>query len=176
MSEDGINWQDVKGADQFDFPNLTAAEFIVFKDKIWAVGNKGGGDIWSFDGLSPWKLEVESVDCGEAEADCFNRAGHRLHVFKDKLWLLGENYEDENTIATDVWSSVDGLHWQQETAAANYSPSIHSPIINIDGKMMIIGGWHDFQHRSGEVWASEDGIDWEKGYQHTLKFEKETTQ
>lgn len=180
VSEDGINWVDVK--ENFTFPDLNTTDFVVYDNKIWSVANRdinnsGTGDIadvWSFDGNTDWKVEQAEVDCGAVDAGCFHRAGHRLQVFKDRLWLVGR--DDRVTRSTDVWSSEDGVTWVLETTEANYLGTSKSPMVVFKDKMLIIGGLRFERHRVGEVWSTENGIDWRLGYQHTLKFKKGATQ
>ena len=179
VSDDRVNWADVK--EEFTFPDLNTTDFVMYENKIWSIANleinnidDAIAEVWSFDGSSDWKVEQAEVDCGEVVDGCFQRAGHRLQVFKDKMWLVGR--DDRISRSTDVWSSTDGKVWALETAEANYLGTSKSPMVVFKDKMLIIGGLRFERHRVGQVWSTENGIDWRLGYQHTLKFEKETTQ
>lgn len=83
-------------------------------------------------------------------------------AFKDRLWVIGGIEEDDNLnqeTKNDVWSSIDGITWQLETANAKFSPRFGHKALVIDDKIWIVG-------RSGDsgiindIWYSEDGTEW----------------
>ena len=77
-------------------------------------------------------------------------------VFNGKLWVIG-GFDGSNRL-DDVWSSEDGVTWEEATDEADWDArSGHSSVV-FDGKMWVIGGFG--ANRLGDVWSSEDGANW----------------
>jgi hypothetical protein len=82
------------------------------------------------------------------------RSFHATTVFNDRVWLLG------GTGHNDVWSSADGAHWEQATAAAPWWPKRGLAALAFDGKLWVLGGDNEAVMLN-DVWSSVDGANWE---------------
>ena len=167
FSTDGMNWSEVKT----DAPPEARFSHQVtpFNGKLWLVGGIGAGSgIWSsIDGIS-WVEEVERTPF-------ISRIHHQLEVFDNKLWVIsGEyqvsEYEDEYS----VWSSSDGINWYKEDSAPFIDRKDHQVAV-LKNKMIVVGGMTlDQRHRRSivlsDVWSTEDGKNWRKGFRGEFFF------
>jgi hypothetical protein len=63
----------------------------------------------------------------------------------------------------DVWSSEDGIHWNQVTKAAAWSPRLWFSTAVYRDHLWVLGGWSNNPSRNwGDVWYSEDGKEWKQ--------------
>lgn len=69
-------------------------------------------------------------------------------VLGDKYWI-SNGYLTNSTVYRDLWSSADGVDWQQEVAATPYDP--YSAIAVHNGRVFAA---------KNSVWASDNGKDW----------------
>ncbi len=157
----GSTWTPSGGPMPFDMGRC-----VVFDDKLWVVTVTG-----SFRDPLNWHSEVWcSSDCVSwtqtlSNAPWVLRGGYGLTVFNGKMWLLGGevNLWDEGPIydCTDVWSSIDGVTWTQETANAEWAPRAGFSIESLGGKLYLLGGVHR-NNSFNDVWRSSDAIHWER--------------
>ena len=92
-------------------------------------------DVWSSADGKEWKRET-------ASAPWSPRAYHAAVVHDGKLWVIGGgNYVPKYRALNDVWSSPDGVNWQQVTDRAPWNPRIwFSAVVHRD-RMWVMGGW-----------------------------------
>lgn len=150
-----------------------AAGTVVFKDRMWVLGGTENyyfgdarslkNDVWSSADGRTWKQET-------ANAPWSPRAYHQAVVHQDRLWVMGGgNYVPEYHASNDVWSSADGIHWEQAAASAAWSPRLWFSSVTWRDQMWVIGGWSNNPSRNwGDVWYSSDGSIWkqlESGHQ-----------
>ena len=125
-SADGVEWTRVVENAPWkhsDFPMT-----VVFQDRMWLMGGWHGGrlkhasasnSVWSSTDGAEWKLETEAA--GWSPRMCGG-----LLVFQDRMWLLGGTQQyyfgNDDDLKNDVWSSADGVKWEQMTAKAPWSP------------------------------------------------------
>jgi hypothetical protein len=112
-------------------------------------------DVWSSADGKDWKQET-------ASAPWSPRAYHAAVVHDGKLWVIaGGNYVPNYRASSDVWSSPDGVSWQQVTDRAPWNPWIwFSAVVHRD-RMWVLGGWSNNPARNwGDVWHSRDGRQW----------------
>lgn len=135
------------------------AAVVFFNDKLWAFGgrykNGGSNQIWtSVDGRS-WQQETTNA------SQLFSvRKDAQVVAFKGKLWITGGHhysYPDPQVRYADVWSSSDGIHWQQETDAAPFSPRADHQMVVANGALWLTGD-DGAAGGDGKYWRSEDGI------------------
>ena len=94
------------------------------------------------------------------------RVGHTALVFNNRLWVIAGQGTVSGTATSlnDVWSSADGITWQQETAAAPFRARYDHTSLVFGGKMWVIGGTSKFattaEQLNNDVWYSENGKDW----------------
>ncbi len=114
-SADGATWEQATKAAGWS-PRI-AAGAVVFKDRMWVLGGTENyyfgderslkNDVWSSADGQEWKRET-------AAAPWSPRAYHAAVVHDGRLWVLGGgNYVPKYHALNDVWSSADGVHWEQ---------------------------------------------------------------
>ena len=106
-----------------------------------------------------YDTKVGQVLADEVTTDRWStRSGHSSVVFDGKLWMLGGAANGNNHV-DDVWSSEDGVIWEEVTASAGWSSrSAHSSVV-FDGKLWVIGGTDNTSYFD-DVWSSTDGATW----------------
>lgn len=161
-SVDGVAWEQATSAAAWT-PRI-AAGAVVFKDKMWILGGIENyyfgddtslkNDVWfSADGKT-WQMAV-------ANAAWSPRAYHQAVVLDDRIWILGGgNYVPSHHALNDVWSSADGVHWEQVTDAAPWGPRLWFSSVVYRDRIWVLGGWSKSQGNFGDVWCSKDGRDW----------------
>lgn len=165
-SGDGKRW--TRAIEQSPWKHSDFPMTAVFKGRMWIMGGWHGGrldhasaghSIWSsIDGVQ-WKLETEAAAWSP-------RMGAGLVVHNDRMFLLGgvEKYYfgDGSDLKNDVWSSADGVTWEQVTEAAPWSPRAYIAPLVLNGRIYVFGGGNylpdsAFHH---DVWSSPDGKQW----------------
>lgn len=162
-SSDGSDWEQMTPAAGWS-PRLGAGA-VVFKNRMWILGGlenyySGTGknlrnDVWSSPDGVRWHQQC-------AEAPWSPRAFHQAVVFEDKIWVLGGgNYVPEYRASSDVWSSEDGVHWTEVTAAAPWCARLWFSSLVYRNCLWVLGGWtkEPFQDLN-DVWYSRDGRNW----------------
>ena len=131
-SGDGASWQKVTPAAGWS-PRL-AAGAVVFNDRMWILGGTENyyfgdqsslkNDVWSSADGRTWRQEV-------AHAPWAPRAYLQAVVHKGRIWVMGGgNYVPEYAAQNDVWSSNDGIHWEQITEHAGWTPRLWFSAVN----------------------------------------------
>jgi hypothetical protein len=156
-SADGTNWTRLP---KNDWGERIYTAFIYFQDKAWMFGGmqykekQFVNDVWfSADG-STWER------AGTAQWQ--PRGGHTMIFFKNKLWLFGGANGvlpdgTLNTFLNDVWSSEDGIHWTEETAAAPWTARDYPKILVFRDTLYMLGG-----QGHADVWRSANGTSWKQ--------------
>lgn len=164
-STDGANWQQV--TDEAEWSPRLAAALVEFHGKLWLLGgtenyyfgdeNSVKNDVWSSADGKHWKLET-------ASAAWAPRAYHQAVVLNGKIYLFGGgNYVPEYKAYNDVWSSSDGVHWEQVTAKAPWKPRLWFSAVVYRDRMFVLGGWRNNPSTNlGDVWYSANGRDWHR--------------
>lgn len=162
-STDGVHWDQVTASAGWT-PRIAAAT-VVFKGKMWLLGGTENyyfgdnqslkNDVWYSSDGQDWKQAT-------ADAGWSPRAYHQAVVLNDKIYVFGGgNYVPEYHATNDVWSSADGVHWQQETEAAPWHPRLWFSATVYRDRMWVLGGWsNDPSTNWGDVWYSQDGKTW----------------
>jgi hypothetical protein len=96
-------------------------------------------------------------------------------VFNDKMWIMGGlngngvRTNTENAVHyweakhfNDIWSSEDGVTWNQETAHAEWSQRRSMSVVNFNEKLWMFGGWESNLGYTSDIWSSDDGVHWER--------------
>jgi len=165
-SADGKEWtRAVENAPwkHADFP-MTA----VFQGRMWVMGGWHGGrlphasasnSVWSSTDGAEWKLEAEAAEWSP-------RMCGGLVAMNDRLWLMGGiqkyYFGTDDDLKNDVWSSKDGVHWEQMTEHAPWSPRAYISPVALHGKLYVFGGGNylpNYQVKN-DVWSSSDGVNW----------------
>jgi hypothetical protein len=166
-SKDGAQWR--QATDGAAWSRRLAAAAVVFQGKMWILGGTEDyyfgdqaslkNDVWHSTDGKTWTLAAE-------HAEWSPRAYHQAVVLGDKMYLFGGgNYVPQYEARSDVWSSDDGVHWQQLTEAAPWHPRLWFSAVVYRDCMWILGGWSNEPSKNwGDVWYSRDGRTW-----HELK-------
>jgi hypothetical protein len=164
-STDGVRWK--QATDRAAWSPRLASAAVVFAGKMWILGGTEDyyfgddkslkNDVWSSTDGRHWKLET-------ASAEWSPRAYHQAVVLNDKIYLFGGgNYVPNYEARADVWSSGDGVHWEQVTSKAPWHPRLWFPAVVYRNRMWVLGGWSNNPSRNwGDVWHSRDGKDWQE--------------
>jgi hypothetical protein len=118
-SPDGVTWIIARARQPWEYREEPA--FLTHSGKLWMFGgslyyNTGNDkyftDVWSSSDGVNWKLETE-----DAKWEGTKWFSYRSH--NNRLWMIagGWNYYDKlgptNGNHNEVWTSVDGAHWEQ---------------------------------------------------------------
>lgn len=162
-STDGKTWKE-ETANAGWSPRL-AAGLVVFKDKLWILGgtenyyfgdaNSLKNDVWSSSDGKTWKQET-------ANAPWSARAYHQAVVLNDRIFVLGGgNYVPDYHAKNDVWSSADGVHWENMTKNAPWHERLWFSSVVYRNRIWVLGGWSNNPSQNwGDVWYSANGKDW----------------
>ncbi|MEP0262633.1 hypothetical protein [Dokdonia sp.] len=139
-SDDGFNW-DLIATDVF--PVRTAAETVVFNNKIYLIGGTNDtnflNDIWTTEDGITW-TQVTTIG---AQFDPI--VFHSLNTYDNALWLIG-GWSSTDQYNNHIWYSQDGINW-----------------IQYDGEVPFDGLYaHDTLLYGDELWVfggvQEDGL------------------
>lgn len=162
-SPDGVQWDLV--TNNVPWAGRATHYTLAFADRLWTMGGQevfaGTGsavaynDVYSsLDGRS-WKLETASAG--------WSPRGLILGsvVFRDRMWVIGGGTYDVRSYLNDVWSSDDGVHWEQVVEHAPWSGRQYHSVTVFDEKIWVIaGGQPDQPGGANDVWYSDDGRIW----------------
>jgi hypothetical protein len=166
-SVDGDTWTQVSQVNPFTARR--SHRVVEFNGEMWmiagatqmAAGADGGTrDVWhSADGAS-WTFQSASFP---------PRARHALEVFNGRMYMIGglsnEDYL-KGAVYSDVWSSADGVSWQQETPVTAFPPRWNTALIHHGAELWMVGGY-GLTFRN-DVWRSSDARNWHLGFSHDL--------
>jgi hypothetical protein len=161
------NW--VRVTDNAGWQPRDSAGEAVFRDRLWLLGGwfqsfeAPPRDAWSSADGKTWRLEVKEAPWKHSDLPM-------TLVFNDKLWLLGGWYNGRlpgHSASSEVWSSSDGVNWQQVTANAGWSPRLAAGAVVFQDKMWILGGTENYYFGDetslkSDVWCSSDGKEWKQ--------------
>lgn len=139
----------------------------VFKEKLWI----GGGwfqsyaepprDIWAAADGKAWSLIEKSAPWLHSDLP--------MNItFADKMWIMGGWHKGRlpgHSANNQVWSSGDGVKWDQVTASAGWSPRLGAGLVEHHSRMWMLGGaenyyFGDDASLKNDVWSSADGKAW----------------
>lgn len=85
-------------------------------------------------------------------------SGHQIHVFQDKMQVVGGFGANPNDKFNKVWNSIDGENWTYMGEAA-FEPRIGHSLLVFKQKMWTIAGT-TATGQNNDIWNSADGIIW----------------
>lgn len=167
-SSDGATW--TLATANAGFSPRTGHQLVAYNNQLWviggAVGNEYKNDVWSSRDGVHWVLQT-------ANAAFAPRTSYQAVAYKNKLWVIGGRvgeikFKDGQLtgLSNDVWSSLDGINWTQQTASANFSPRMGHQVAVFNNRLWLMGGFNLNDY--GDVWSSQDGSNW---VQETAKAE-----
>ncbi|WP_445355262.1 Ig-like domain-containing protein [Microbulbifer sp. EKSA008] len=154
-SEDGEHWKQV--SEETPFMAREDHQLVSHDNKLWVIGGSEGGspnninDIWSSTDGVRWQQETESTPFS-------SRENHQAISFTGKIWLIGGRSGGMfSGLRNDIWSSIDGVNWQQHTKTDEIPPRTQHQAIYYKNKYWIIGGSGSSKN---DIWSSSNGADW----------------
>lgn len=153
-------------------PRDSQAEYV-FQDRLWIMGGWRNSfeapprDVWSSRDGKTWELVQPNAPWLHSDL--------AMNVtFKDRMWIFGGWYNGrlpDHSASNQVWSSGDGLQWQQVTASAAWSPRIASASVVFNNRIWLLGGTENYyfgdEHSlKNDVWSSADGQNWKLEVAH----------
>lgn len=119
----------------------------------------------SYDGEFTWTQLTKN-------AEWPNRYGHDALVYNQKIWVIGGYNPGAvfgDTYYEDVWSSADGIHWEEVLDKAPWHGRRGHKVVTFDDgngeAMYTIGGYTvneetGYRQYANDVWKSTNGRDW----------------
>lgn len=153
-SEDGIDWT-------LAYEDLSVDYVVVFNERIWGFGRN---KIYSSETGSEWVLEESNWSQmfeSESTVNPSNRFRGQYAVFNNKIWMIAGQSRQDYASKNDVWSTVDGVNWEIETANAQFNARLGHAITVFKNKLWLSGGYDDNDNGYNDVWSSSNGVDWE---------------
>ncbi len=107
-----------------------------------------------------WQQVLDGLPFGTRDAGS-------MAVYQGQMWILGGwNYTlatDTTSIYTDVWSSANGVDWQQH-ASPPWTFGMYTQAISYDNRVLLMGGLKNSrlpnEELSNEIWGTSDGENW----------------
>jgi hypothetical protein len=142
---------------------------VVFKDQIWILGgwfdsyHPPPRDVWSSADGKTWKMVTKEAPWKHSDLPM-------TLTFKDRMWLMGGWYNGRLKgcgSSNEVWSSTDGVKWEQATPKAGWTPRLAGAVVEFKGRMWMLGGienyyFGDQRSLKNDVWSSADGKEWKQ--------------
>ena len=167
-STDGIHWE--LANDRVPWAPRVLHYTLAFDDRIWVMGGQTipnfadadevfHNDVWSSDDGVNWTQVTE-------HAPWVPRGmigGAAVH--DNRMWILGGGTYDTPTTPmrnfyNDVWSSDDGINWEQHTAHAPWTPRQYHEVAAFDDHLWVLEGYATESGNRRDVWYSPDGVNW----------------
>ncbi len=162
-----IDW--VKVTDKAAWRARDSSGEVVYKDRLWLLGgwfdsfSAPPRDVWSSPDGKAWSLVTSEAPWKHSDLPM-------TVVFNDRMWLLGGWYNGRlpgHGASNEVWSSSDGLTWEQATDHAGWSPRLAAGAVAFKGRLWILGGTEDYYFGDdtslkNDVWSSADGKEWKR--------------
>jgi hypothetical protein len=165
-STDGKNWTCVTPSAAWTHVDLPVT--MVFDNKMWLMSGWADGRLPGAHATSEVWYSTNGADWTEttAAAPWTARLGAAGAVYDGKMWIMGGTTAPVGggTLLNDVWNSSDGIHWNQVTANAAWSPRSYLQAVTFKNQLWVLGGgnYRSDYWTSNEVWSSKDGAAWTK--------------
>ncbi|HUE73236.1 MAG TPA: hypothetical protein VMP01_20285 [Pirellulaceae bacterium] len=168
-SADGKTWTHVNKDKPVPWGPRALHYTVVHDGKIWVLGGQTVPqiaksdeifyrDVWTTTDGIEW-TEVKPKEPYWSQRGMIGGSA----VFKGRIWILGGGTYDTPKIPTrkyfnDVWSSADGITWEQHTAAAPWAPRQYHDVAVWDDRLWVLEGFSGANRN--DVWHSADGVTW----------------
>ena len=168
-SADGTSWTVELAQTPWEDRALLVAG--VYDDSLWVMGGQTldgpredfvyHNDVWRSDDGVHW---VQVAADAPPSATRWSGRGifNELVEFAGRMWLIGGGrYRDDavgSSFLPEVWSSSDGVTWQQH-AAPPWRGRIWHDVRVFDGKLWVLAGGSEIGNLN-ETWFSADGDTW----------------
>lgn len=178
-SADGVTWALDLPHGHGQFERRHVHNTVLWKDRLWMIGGDHHQGFYNHDVVSSadgltWQVELGP---GTTPPPWGARSMQFSGVYDGKLWMAGGQdvigEVELQTIHNDVWSSEDGVNWQQVVADAPASEtrwagcSAVDGLIEFHGRMWLVGCARHRDDAVGhelynQVWSTTDGETWER--------------
>lgn len=139
----------------------------VFKDQLWIAGGwfqsfeEPPRDVWSSGDGKGWKLITPNAPWLHSDLAMGI-------TFQDRMWIMGGWHKGRlpgHSASHQVWSSADGITWEQIIPGAQWSPRLAAGLVEHRGRLWLLGGvenyyFGDDSSLKNDVWSSADGKEW----------------
>jgi hypothetical protein len=155
-----LHWQG------FELPDtlvkMQATTPVEFRGKLWLLGGARQtytNEIWASDDGISW--------VSRGHAAWTPRGGHALIEFGGRLWALGGTISASGNFgSSEVWSTSDGVVWNQTAVTSPFTSRANHRSFVFKGKMCVAGGdyrdgFSDASYRP-DMWCSQDGSEWSR--------------
>lgn len=170
-SADGKSWTLVNRGRKVPWGPRSLHYTVALRDKIWVIGGQTipaiaasdeifHRDVWnSSDGIT-WEKVVPKEPFWSQRGMIGGAT-----VLNDRIWILGGGTYDTPKIPTrkffnDVWSSADGISWQQHVENSPWTARQYHDVAVYDGRMWVMEGYSPEKGNRNDVWYSADGVNW----------------
>ena len=87
-------------------------------------------------------------------------AAATVRIARNGIFVLGgnESHTANNDLQNDVWWSVDGGSWRENTSSAGWTARENHQVVAHRGRMYLMGGWEPGSRN--DVWSSLEGKNW----------------
>lgn len=170
-SPDGKAWTFVNRGNPVPWGPRALHYTVAFADRIWVIGGQTipglapadelfHRDIWrTADGVA-WE-QVTPKEPFWSQRGMIG--GSAVHA--GRIWVLGGGTYDTPKVPArkffnDVWSSADGVTWEQHSAAAPWEPRQYHEVAAFDGRLWVLEGYNSQGGNRKDVWYSADGVSW----------------
>lgn len=138
-----------------------------FAGKLWVLGGwfrsdeAPPRDLWSSPDGVTWSKVADPVPI--LHTDLPMNA-----VFRGRMWHLGGWYNGRlpgHSASRQVWSSEDGVQWDEVTAEAPWSARLAGAALVFQDRLWVLGGtesyyFGDAASLKNDVWSNADGKEW----------------
>jgi len=167
-SADGVEWKSV--STNVPWGPRALHYTVVFRGKIFVVGGQTMpafapadeifySDAWSSSDGVKWTKIADQLPWAPR-----GMIGGSV-VFKNRIWILGGRTYDtprkpNRIFCNDVWSSADGVKWDQVAKTTPWHPRQYHDVAVFDDRMWVMEGYHSDGGNKNDVWYSSDGVNW----------------
>ena len=159
-SADGESWRrdkaNTNNNENVGWTRRQLHQAVAHNGRLYVMGGADGNkrnDVWSSGDGANWQPEADAAWPG--------REIHQAVSYKGRIYVLG-GYARENNAnvrKNDVWSSADGVTWDEETGSAGWTARDRHQAVVHNGRMYVLGG-DDADGNKNDVWSSANGSSW----------------
>lgn len=138
--------------------------------------------VWKQD-AGQWKELRDSIDAFDG-----SRTFGTIIMHNNEVYILGGEMgavDDLDGYCNDVWKSRDGLQWERVSVKTGphemyrddfktFPARAGAVAVSFKGKIYLVGGFRRERYYYDDVWASSDGVVWERvsGKAYSFEFKK----
>ncbi len=168
-SDDGVQWECVTR--EAPWSPRVLHYTLALNGRIWVMGGQTlphfapaeeifHGDVWSSENGRQWTRVLRNAPWSPR-----GMIGGGA-VFNNRMWIIGGGTYDtpqrpDRVFYNDVWSSADGISWEQTAPKTPWAPRQYHDIAVFDKRLWVMEGFGKSSNRN-DVWHSPDGIGWEE--------------